>query len=110
MSSDNPFMNRGPSQAPSAAVSGGSGQGAPRPGTVSGAPSAGRSSRQLSLLPTVMAVVLIVISMGLAVIVLRGMNSDLTANVVLSSWAYWYWLPLYPPLLSSGTSRPTWVR
>ena len=86
MSSDNPFMNRGPSQAPSAAVSGGSGQGAPRPGTVSGAPSAGRSSRQLSLLPTVMAVVLIVISMGLAVIVLRGMNSDLTLPFAIAGY------------------------
>lgn len=78
MSSDNPFMNRGATQAPSAAASGGGGQSAPRPGTVSGATSAGRSSRQLSPLPTVTAAVLIVISIGLAVIVLRGMNSDAT--------------------------------
>lgn len=78
MSSDNPFMNRGTSQAPSVAVPGSSGPNLSRPSAASGVPIAGGSSRQLSPLPTVMAAVLIVISIGLAVVVLRGMNSDAT--------------------------------
>lgn len=95
MSSDNPFMNRGTSQAPSAAVSGGGGKSAPRPSTVSGAPSAGRSSRQLSTLPTVTAAVLIVISMGLAFVVLRGMNSDATLPFAIAGY-------ILTPFLTAG--------
>ena len=115
MSSDNPFMNRGASQPPSAAISGGGGQSAPRPGTVSGAPSAGRSSRQLSPLPTVMAAVLIVISMGLAVIVLRGMNSDVTlpfatAGYVLTPFLTAACLIWARALDLRGQGDPTYLR
>lgn len=78
MSSDNPFINRGARQGPSVAVPSAGGPKVPGPGIVSGAHSAGISSRQLSPLPTVVAAALIVISIGLAVIVLRGMNSDAT--------------------------------
>ena len=95
MSSDNPFINRGTSQPPSVAVAGSGGPNVPRPSTVPGVPSTGGSSRQLSPLPTVVAAALIVISIGLAVLVLRGMNSDATLPLAIVGY-------ILTPFLTAG--------
>lgn len=93
MSNDNPFMNRGTNRAPSGAVPVPSVPKVSGPSSASGVHLAGGSARQLrpkrlSPLPTVMAAVLIVISIGLAVIVVRGMNTDATLPFAIAGYIF----------------------
>lgn len=100
MSNDNPFMNRGTNQAPSGAVPVPNVPKVSGPTTASGVPSAGSSSRQLrprqlSPVPTILAIALIVISIGLAIIVLGGMNSDATLPFAIVGY-------IFTPFLTAG--------
>ena len=86
MSSDNPFMNRGTGQPPGAQPpQTGPGGGSVAPTGVAARP-LGAKSRKLSVLPTLVAFALILVSLGLALVVLRGMNSDAVLPLAIAGY------------------------
>ena len=86
MSSDNPFMNRGTGQAPGAQPTPtGPSSGTTAPTGVMPRP-AGTSSRTLSVLPMLVAGALILVSVGLAFVVLRGMTSDAVLPLAIAGY------------------------
>ena len=86
MSSDNPFMNRGTGQPPGAQPpQTGPGGGFVAPTGVAARP-LGAKSRKLSVLPTLVAFALILVSLGLALVVLRGMNSDAVLPLAIAGY------------------------
>ena len=86
MSSDNPFMKKSTGPAPGAQPT------PPGPGGHSGAPSGVMpranvgTSRRLSVLPTAVAIALILVSIGLAFVVLRGVNSDAVLPLAIAGY------------------------
>lgn len=85
MSSDNPFMNRGPRPAPATQpTSPGSTPGPIAPGA---APrTSGGASRTLSVVPTLVAIALILLSIVLAFVVIRGLNSDAVLPLAIAGY------------------------